>query len=297
MRIKLYSLAVSLLLLTSCEKTIKLSVQNQPPKLVVDASIEENQPPLIALSTSLNYFSSITPQQLSASFIHGAKITVSDGVKTNTLKEYSFTDTSNFTVYYYTIDSADLANAILGQVDKQYRLNIQTTDGENYAATTIIPVPAKTCDSIWWQPSPGNPDTNRCLMYGKFTDPPGLGNYIRYFTKTNSGSYLPGLNSVFDDQIVDGKTYSVPFDMGYNKNTKEPSGEDYGFARRGDTVTLKFCNIDKATFTFWNTWEFAYQGYGNPFSSPVKVIGNISNGALGAFCGYSTQYKSVIIPK
>ena len=51
----------------------------------------------------------------------------------------------------------------------------------------------------------------------------------------------------------------------------------------GDTVTFKFCNIDKATYTFWSSWEFAYQSIGNPFAQPNKVVGNISNGALGAF--------------
>ena len=71
----------------------------------------------------------------------------------------------------------------------------------------------------------------------------------------------------------------------------------FGYALRGDTVTLKYCNIDKTTFTFWNTWEYAFQTYANPFASPVTVIGNVSNGALGAFCGYATAYKTIIIPE
>jgi hypothetical protein len=42
--------------------------------------------------------------------------------------------------------------------------------------------------------------------------------------------------------------------------------------------------------------EFAYQSIGNPFASPNKVLGNVSNGALGAFCGYAAFYKTIIIP-
>jgi len=38
-----------LLIFSSCEKTIKLKVQDQPAKLVVDASIENNQFPVVAL--------------------------------------------------------------------------------------------------------------------------------------------------------------------------------------------------------------------------------------------------------
>ena len=63
-----------------------------------------------------------------------------------------------------------------------------------------------------------------------------------------------------------------------------------------DTVTLKLSNIDRTTYQFWLTMEFAYQSIGNPFASPNKVIGNISNGALGAFCGYASAYKTLAIP-
>ena len=66
---------------------------------------------------------------------------------------------------------------------------------------------------------------------------------------------------------------------------------------RGDSIIFKFCDIDKATFDFWRTWEYAYQSNGNPFSSPVEVTGNISNGALGAFCGYAAEYSPIKYPK
>jgi hypothetical protein len=292
-------LTLALTLLLSCEKEIKLEVQNQPAKLVVDASIENDNVPLVALSNSLNYFSSISAEELSNSFVHDAVITVSDGVKTAKLKEYSFTDTSGFTVYYYTVDSADLSSIIVGAFEKQYTLSVTTKDGQTYTSTTTIPALTKKCDSLWWKPVPYTEDTTLCALVLTATDPPGLGNYVRYFTKVNSGRFLPGLASVFDDQVIDGITYTLQFDAGWDKNSLEnpASTDDYGFVRRGDTVTLKYCNIDKATYTFWSTWEFAWQSYGNPFSSPGKVLGNISNGAFGAFSGYAAQFKTIIIPK
>jgi len=60
---------------------------------------------------------------------------------------------------------------------------------------------------------------------------------------------------------------------------------------------LKLCNIDKATYDFWRTFEFNFQSIGNPFSSPIKVLGNISGNALGYFGGYAAQYRTLIIPK
>jgi len=292
-------IAAVLCLLLSCEKEIKLSVQNQPPKLVVDASIENGGTPLVVLSESVNYFSSISAEELAKTFVHDAVVTVSNGTTIMQLKEYPFADTSGYTLYYYAPDDSNTTDLFLGEFGKTYTLNITTADNKTYAATTTIPLLTKRCDSIWWKPAPFADDSNLCIMYGRFTDPPGLGNYVRYFTRINSGRFLPGLTSSFDDQVVDGITYSLSFDLGWNKNNldKPTSENNYGYAMRGDTVTLKYCNIDKATYTFWNTWDFAWQSYGNPFSSPVKVQGNISNDALGAFSGYAVQYLSLVIPR
>ena len=108
---------------------------------------------------------------------------------------------------------------------------------------------------------------------------------------------MPGAISVFDDQLTDGTTYDFQIDQGINHNDPPVMSEDYGFFKIGDTVSVKLANIDKSTFDFWRTLEFAYQSVGNPFSSPVKVLGNVSNGALGAFCGYAVQTKSLVIQK
>jgi hypothetical protein len=137
-----------------------------------------------------------------------------------------------------------------------------------------------------------NPDTNARVLFIRTTDPAGRGNYVRYFTKNGSDPFLPGENSVYDDQVIDGTTYEVQLPGGIDRN--DPPRSDENFFHRGDTVTLKFCNIDRPTYIFWSSWEFAYQGIGNPFAQPNKVIGNISNGALGAFCGYAAWYRTVV---
>jgi hypothetical protein len=131
---------------------------------------------------------------------------------------------------------------------------------------------------------------------GKIKDPPGFGNYIRFYTQTGPGPFYPGLNSVFDDQIIDGTTYDIEIEKGIDRNTKIDF-DNYSFFNRGDTVTVKFCNIDKAAFDFWRTMEYSYSSIGNPFSSPTKVTGNIQGGALGYFGGYAVQYKTLVIPR
>lgn len=278
----------------ACEKTLDLQPENLLPVLVVDGNIENDKPPVIVLSNSLNYFSSISPELLIASQVRNAIVTVSDGIRSHRLKEYLQSLPNGYSFSYYSIDSSNLSTAIFGQPGKTYTLSINV-NGNQYTSTTTIPVLAKTVDSLWWKDAPGLADSNKAVLMTRVSDPPGFGNYIRFFTKVNSGEYLPGANSVFDDQIVDGSTYEVQVDQGINRNDP-PDFEDYGFFNRGDTVTLKFTNIDKATYDFWRTWEYSYQSIGNPFSTPSTILGNVK-GALGAFCGYAVQYKSLVIPK
>ncbi|MEO5996026.1 MAG: DUF4249 domain-containing protein [Chitinophagaceae bacterium] len=292
---KLIAFFFGVSLLTACEKTITFNLDESAPKLVVDASIETGQPPVVLLSSSLNYFSEISPQILLGSFVHDAVITISNGSKSQVLKEYSFKTPFNKDIYFYSIDSANLSNSFNGEFNKTYSMQIKLAD-KMYTSFTNIPPSGKTLDSLWWKNSPKNPDTNKVIVMGRVTDPPGYGNYMRFYTQTGNGAFLPGLNSVFDDQVIDGVTYDVEVEHGIDRNTKlDP--ENYSFFNKGDTVTVKFCNIDKTLFDFWRTMEYSYSSIGNPFSTPTKVLGNIEGGALGYFGGYAVQYRSLIIPK
>lgn len=280
----------------SCEKDIQLEPENAAPKLVVDAQIETGEPPVVVLSKSLNYFSELNSSVLTNSFVRNANVSISNGSTTHTLREYGITQ-NGITYYFYSNDFSNPSNSFLGEVGKKYDLRIES-DNQVYTASTTIPLLTKRIDSLWWKAPPSGVDTTFAIVMAKISDPQGLGNYIRYFTRRGSNQiFLPGGNSVFDDQIIDGKTYEIPVSAGVDRNRPPSTLDSSGYFFKGDTVTVKFANIDRSTYNFWNTWEFAFQSVGNPFSSPIKVIGNISNGALGAFSGYSTQLKTVIIPK
>jgi len=283
-----------LIVMTACEKAVNFKLKETENSVVVDAFIENGQGPVVVLSKSLDYFSKITPDILANSFIHGAQVYVSNGTKTHQLKEYGVPAGSGYTIYYYTIDAANPSTAFMGELNTSYNLRI-LINGKEYTATTTIPALAKTIDSLWWKKAPANPDTNKVVLMSRTTDPPGFGNYIRYYTKVNDSLFFAPPASVFDDQIVDGTTYEVEVEHGVDRNQKIDF-ENYSFFQRGDTVTVKFTNIDKNTYDFWRTMEFSYASIGNPFSSPTKVLGNVK-GALGYFGGYAVQYRTIIIPK
>lgn len=292
MRIQI-SLMALVLLLVSCEKTVSFNLDDVPPKLVVEATIENGQPPFVYLSRSLGYFSSLSPDSIAASFVRDAQVFISNGSRTHQLKEYS-ARIGGYNAYYYSTDSASLLTAITGELNKDYTLRI-VWQGKEYNAATRIPFITRQIDSMYWKPAPAGNIPYKVVLMIKATDAPGYGDYIRYFTSQNSDPFYPGLNSVFDDQVIDGTTYEIPVERGVPRFND--LGENYSFFDRGDTVTLKLCNIDKATYDFWRTMEFSYSSIGNPFSSPTKVLSNISGGALGYFGGYAAQYRRIVIPQ
>jgi hypothetical protein len=293
--VRLTALALLVFLGLGCEKAVDFDLDQQEPKLVVEASIENGQAPTVILSRSLGYFSQIDPQILASSFVHDAEVYISDGSNTHKLKEYTYPASTEYNVYYYSIDSTDLSSAFAGALNKQYSLRI-IAEGKEYTATTTIPDITKRVDSVWWKPAPPNEkDTSKVVAMVKATDPLGFGDYVRYFTKRNAEPFYPAFNSVFDDLVIDGTTYELEVEPGINRN--EERDDDEHFFHKGDTVTFKLCNVDKATFDFWRTMEYSYASVGNPFSTPVKIASNISGGVLGYFGGYAAQYHTLVIPK
>lgn len=287
-------LIIALLCLSvgSCEKDITIQLDPSVSRLVVDATIENGRPPMVFLSKSLDYFSKIDPAVLSSSFVRNAKVRISDGSTEVLLKEDSIKNTAGNKIFFYTTSGPSLS--FLGKLKSSYSIVIEA-EGKVYNASTSIPETTRKIDSLWWEKVPLAKDSNRVKVVIRATDRPGLGDYIRFFTKVGQQPFLPGFNSVFDDQVIDGQQYTIPVDKGFDKNTQFSDSTSY--FKRGDTVMIKVCNIDKQTYDFWRTSEFNFQSVGNPFSSPIRILSNISNDALGYFGGYGCQYRTIIIPR
>jgi|CXWL01.1.fsa_nt_gi hypothetical protein len=287
-------LILSFLILSSCEKGVEFKLDDVTPKLVVEATIENGHPPIVYLSKSQGYFSQIDLFALANSFVRNADVYVSNGTLTHTLKEYAVPVGGGYNFYYYSNDPTSPATAFVGQLNKQYSLRI-ISEGKEYTALTTIPNITRRIDSLFWKPAPAGNLPEKVSVMVRGYDRPGFGDYIRYFTKRNSEQFYPGLNSVYDDQVIDGSSYEVQVERGVDRNDSHSEG--HTFFDKGDTIILKVCNIDKATFDFWRTMEFTYSSVGNPFSSPTKVISNIKGGGLGYFGGYAAQYRTIIIPQ
>jgi len=282
----LFTFLFSIFLLSSCEKDITINLPPSEKLLVVEGHIQTGQSPYVILSRNSDYYSSFTLDSLNNFFVHNAIVKVSNGTDTVTMTELSL-DTMDISV------SAYVGLGMIGEEGKTYSLTIEA-EGEKLTSVTTIPFRVPL-DSLWYQTDvyPDNDSLVRLMC--RYTDPPQLGQYVRYFTKVNNEPYWPGLNSVFTDDVVNGTTFDFPLDRGVDRSN-DSTFEYYGLFRKGDTITVNWSNIDKAHYDFWRTLEFELGSQGSPFSSPIEIQGNIVGG-LGIWGGYSPSYKTLIVPK
>lgn len=288
------------MLFQSCEKEVDIDLDTGEQKLVVEGGIENDLPPFVLLTKSIGYFETIDLQTLQNSAIHDAEVYVSDGTKKILLKEYSLDTGFNGANQFYYYGLVDIRNpvfppadsVILGEIGKTYTLTV-IYDGQTYESTTKIPTPTPIDSLLTIFPNrPGAIDSSRTIeIY--FTDPDTPGNYGRYYTQRNSEPMYSALNSVFTDEIINGKQFNTELPLAEPRSTIK-SFDSLGVAFIGDTITLKWTAIDKATYDFWNTYEYALGTLGSPFATPIQVKSNISNGALGVWAGYGAIYKTVI---
>lgn len=286
--------ALLVLFTSSCEKEVHIQLASVPPRVVVEGSIETDSPPFVMLTSSMGFFSKVDLATLQNSFLHNAVVKVSNGTKTITLREYTI-DSSTFKFSFYTIDTADLSNIMFGEEGKHYTLTIDY-EGKSYSAITKIPYPQKF-DTMWFaEPEftgPNTPDSARQLFVN-YKDPDTLGDYVRAYTSRNGGAFLYSAN--FSDEIVNGKQINkIGLALGYEPSNGSRNQDSLIYAFPGEEITLKWAAVDKGVYTFWNTLDFAKGSVGNPFSSPINPVTNLTNGALGIWAGYGTYYKTAIV--
>lgn len=310
--------------LIGCEKDISIVIPEGEEDIVVYGAIEQDFPPFIILTKSLPVFAANDIETIQNSFVHDAVIKISNGNDTVQLYEYCLNDVEepikgiivkefdlfgamqagiNFCVY--SLDSSDYfnyyilgdSNVFLGEIGKAYSLSIEA-EGKKLSATTSIlqPIPL---DSLWWKPHPDPKKDTLVLFWVRYTDPPVERNYARYFTKRNQEPFFPGyFLSVFNDELFNGVSFDFPLERGQDEDPRDyhDNGQhfdpSYGYFKKGDTIYIKWCQIDKAHYDFWRTLEVDKNSTGNPFGSPTKIISNI-DGGLGIWGGYGAFYDTL----
>ena len=132
----LVSISFLAFLLSSCERDVNFDLNDTAPKLVVEASIENGQAPIVYLSKSVGFFSRIDPATLSANFVRNAQVFISNGTRTHQLKEYSIPVPGGYNFYYYSADPSSPATIFNGELGKSYTLRILADGKEDIDVMT-----------------------------------------------------------------------------------------------------------------------------------------------------------------
>lgn len=313
-----------IVILSSCEKEITVDLPDVTPKIVVEGTIEQGQPPLVLLTYSQGYFEPTDISSLESFFVRGARVTLSNGSTTGELTEICSSDLtpeqleliaeflgftpeqlSSFNICAYTTFDTQL----WGEEGKTYTLRVTKDEHELSAVTKINHL--VNLDSLWFKIPNEDPGDSLGFIFGILSDPDTLGNAYRWYAKRinkypswapdgyagqqKDPTFIAPLGSVFDDVFFNG----LEFEFGYFRGTgPNPSkfddlDEERGFFKRGDTVAVKGCVIDLPAFRFIKSYETQIANQGSPFSVPYNLESNVTGG-LGAFIGYGAVYDTVI---
>ena len=282
-------LSVISISILSCEKDITVDLPVPESKIVVDGYVEPNRPIYVLLTRNAPYFAPINQNTLINSVEKGAIVTVSDGDTTVRLTEID-TLVNGFTISGFYI----ALSGMIGQPGKQYNLKVVSSKGEVVTASTNLMVPVPL-DSVWFKLIENNDTLG--FVWAHLTDPDTTGNCYRWFAKRvdKDQSFIAPFGSSFEDRFINGKSFDFAYNRGSIQNSTaiDDNNEEAGFFKKGDTIIVKFCSIDRGVYEFWRDAEAQIGNNGGPFASPSNIKSNVVGG-LGCFAGYSAVYDTLI---
>lgn len=241
----------------SCEEIVTLDLKKIEPRIVIDASITENQECFVSITKTQNFNDSFPSES-----VNGASITISD----SNGRTESFKESRQYAGLYMA--------SVTGVVGVEYTLDV-VLDGQKYTAKATIP-PVVPIDSIYiYNIQPGkDPWYSPCIVY---RDPPGKGNYYHSLVYVN-GNLMRTIH-LSKDEFNDGLVVDDILYFNEEHNNDEE-------LKIGDHIMVEFQSLDVGAYTFYNSIAF---------SSGTNPISNFSGGVLGCFKAYNTDIKEVVI--
>jgi hypothetical protein len=272
-----------LVAMTFCSDRLDLNLQDPDDLIVIDGWIENNQYAKVLLTRNTPYFSSLDSASIRELILSRAKITISNGDTSEILtlrknEEY-------FPPYVFE------GNEIKGEIGKTYTVTAEY-GGRKAFATTSIPSPVKL-DTLYFIKKENSDSLGKIFL--EFTDPPETSNYYRILSqvKGKDRRYYSSMIMGISDIFFSGQKFGFSIFRGQEAYLSEGNDE---YFRLGDTVSIKFCTIDKAHYEFWSSFQDEILNTGNPFASSLLVIrSNIEGDGLGIWGGYGVSFYSYII--
>lgn len=287
-------------LFSSCETDIDIELPDYESKLVIEGYIENGQPPVVMLTKSMSYFSTIDPEALiSEILVRDAKVTVTSGSGESETLLFGIDPEAPLYCSYKGRNP--------GRSNETYTLTVEWDD-KIYTATTSILEPFDI-DSIWF--AKGSSEDTIATIRLLLPDNPATRDYYQFFVKIQHGNMLTDrlwaytLPLVFDDATFNGIEFSYEILRGtpstiFAATLSDEERRSYyrAYYMVGDTVHVKYALMDYDSYRFWMTAMSDITFGQNIFMSPPPIESNIicntGEAVRGVWCGYASQTKTLI---
>jgi hypothetical protein len=269
---------VLFLIVFSCTERIEIDPGTDFTRLVVEGTISsERKIHTVLLTTTADYFSNLPAKPVS-----GASLSISD-------ENAVYKLTEKFPGSYQT------TQAVSGEPGHIYTLKIKLSAPvggyTEYSGSSKISPPV-ALDSIRLKFNPTWSEKGVWEVKGFFLDHPG-NDYYRFLMFKNGKVITDTLTAwyVTDDQFFNGK-YLLGTTLAWLQQDKENET-----VKAGDTITAEVDVIEREFADFIRGARVNLSGSNPLFSGPPSnVKGNINNGAIGFFAGYSISRARIVVP-
>ncbi|MBE6217549.1 MAG: DUF4249 family protein [Bacteroidales bacterium] len=264
-----------------CNERISLPQSGQ--QIVVEGWIENDRFPIVMLTTTVPVTETVTDiSDLGKFVINWGKVTIDDGEKEVVLIGQKNDD--YFPPYIYT------TTEMRGKAGNTYRIKVEYS-GKTVTASTTIPQP-KQLEYIKVMRTDKNDNT--FMLKGGLIDDPTTKDYYKVFTKTSGkdSTYVSSFLGLTDDSILDKDIHEIAINNGTGRIDEKmiPNFSDK------DIISVRFCTLDKESWTYWNDFEEIQSLSSNPlFPISTSIRSNIKGG-LGYWAGYGSTYYKVSVP-
>lgn len=252
------------------------------PQLVVEGWIDNGGFPVVIVTTTVPIRKEYTDvSTLEDCLVRWAKVTVSDEDTTVVLT--GKVEEKYFPSYIYT------TGQLRGEAGKCYRLTVEYGDFFAEAETTV-PHAARV-DSFNVEPTN---DETLCQLTACLTDDSFSSNYYAFFVMENTSdipsSFRLSPQGIFLDNAAD-SVLRIPV---YMPTSLFKTPENYSrYFSVGDSVIVKFVNMDSVSYNFWKSFEDIRMLSRNPLFPALDNMESNIRGGLGYWCGYGASYYPV----
>ena len=274
------------LLFFSCQPDLNYTISGYTQKIIVEGYIANDEYPVVYLSLNIPFSEEVDSVSIIKNVLTSAKVTVSDGIKTEILTA-GFWDNKHFPPHQYR------GTEIKGEEGKTYYLTVEYGGYTLHAQTTI---PHKI-GNVTFNSIPVNGNDTLRLLSMTFDINSNLKNSFRVYTLKKEDGFYQTIPLLYNPDFL--LTGENTFTIIPTPAKEDNSSSEGGFFAKGDTIDVKLCSIDSISTQFFKDLTLFSTSTGvinNIFIGEKDALkSNISLPGFGIWCGNGTSIFKVII--